>query len=90
MQNIFKKFALGAMAAGAALAVSACGDTSAPVDNTADVNTTDMMLEEGTTNDITSMDAAAGADMNVTDGNLMTNELPPLDNSVTDNSANAM
>lgn len=89
MQTILKKFALGAMVAGAALAVSACGDTSAPVDNTVDVNTTDMMLE-GTTNDMTSMDAAAGADMNVTDANMLSNDVAPLDNTVVDNTANAM
>jgi hypothetical protein len=88
MQTILKKFALGAMVAGAALAVSACGDTSAPVDNSMDVSTTDMSME-GTTNDITSMDAAAGADMNMTD-NMMANDVAPMDNMVVDNTVNAM
>lgn len=91
MQILAKKFALGAMVAGAALAVSACGGSNTtPVDNTAaDLNATTDMSMDGLANDATSLDAAAGADMNVTDANAMMNEAAPAADATT-NTTNAM
>ncbi len=91
MQIFVKKFALGAMVAGAALAVSACGSNdTTPVDNSAvDLNATTDMSMDGLANDATSLDAAAGADMNVTDANALANEAAPAADATT-NTTNAM
>lgn len=91
MQIFVKKFALGTMVAGAALAVSACGGSNtAPVDNNAaDLNATTDMSMDGLTNDATSLDAAAGADMNAVDANALANEVAPNANAMT-NTTNAM
>jgi hypothetical protein len=58
----------GSMIAGAALLVTACGGgENAEANNTAtmEMNTMDPMME-GTTNDVTAIDAGTGADANMT------------------------
>lgn len=52
---------------GAALLVSACGGGSDEANNTmmTDMNATDTMMD-GTTNDVTAIDAGTGADANMT------------------------
>lgn len=74
MRNLFSKLAIGTMVAGAALAVSACGDKSTNI-TTENTTMTDMnAMDEGTTNDMTAVDAAAGADANMAmDMNAMDN-----------------
>lgn len=67
MRNIVSKIVNGGLVAGAALLVTACGGgEEAEVNNTAmtEMNATDTMLD-GTTNDVTSIDAATGADVNM-------------------------
>jgi hypothetical protein len=56
------------MIAGAALLVSACGGGSGDEANNTmmtDMNATDTMMD-GTTNDVTAIDAGTGADANMT------------------------
>lgn len=68
MRNIFSKIVSGSMIAGAALLVSACGGAeNEEVDEVivTDMNATDTMMD-GTTNDVTAIDAATGADANMT------------------------
>ena len=71
MRDLFKKAMTGSMIAGAALLVAACGGDNAEVNNTmTDLNATDPLLE-GTTNDVTAIDAGTGADANMAaDANL--------------------
>ena len=67
MRNIFKKALTGSMIAGAALVVSACGGGgNEAANNTAgtEMDATDPMME-GTTNDVTAIDGANGADANM-------------------------
>jgi hypothetical protein len=61
------KILTGSMIAGAALLVSACGGGADEANNTAmtDMNATDTMMD-GTTNDVTAIDAGTGADANMT------------------------
>jgi hypothetical protein len=69
MRDLFKKAMTGSMIAGAALLVAACGGDNAEVNNTTtDLNATDPLLE-GTTNDVTAIDAGTGLDTNLTDTN---------------------
>lgn len=71
MRDLFKKAMTGSMIAGAALLVAACGGDNAEVNNTTtDLNATDPLLE-GTTNDVTAIDAGTGLDANMaTDANV--------------------
>ncbi len=61
MRHLISKLMTGSMVAGAALLVAACGssETANTTDNTTmtDLNT---MAPEGTTNDMTAIDAAGG------------------------------
>lgn len=68
MRNIISKVMTCSMIAGAALAVSACGGAeNEEAENViiTDMNATDTMMD-GTTNDVTAIDAATGADANMT------------------------
>ena len=71
MRDLMSKLITGSMIAGAALFVSACGGGESA--NTAETNMTEMnSMEpmEGTTNDVTAVDGAMGADANMaTDSN---------------------
>ncbi|MBA3676813.1 MAG: hypothetical protein H0W74_05350 [Sphingosinicella sp.] len=71
MRSLFKKAMTGSMIAGAALLVAACGGDNAEVNNTTtDLNAMDPMME-GTTNDVTAIDAGTGMDSNMaTDANM--------------------
>ena len=65
MRDLFSK---ATMIAGAALLVTACGGgEEAEVNNTAamEMNTMDPMMD-GSTNDVTAIDAGTGADANMT------------------------
>jgi hypothetical protein len=66
MRALLSKVTTGAMIAGAALLVTACGGENAQVNNTAtmEMNTLDPMMD-GTTNDVTAIDAGTGADTNM-------------------------
>jgi len=66
MRNLIKKVMTGSMIAGAALLVSACGDANdAEVNNAmTDMNAMDPMMD-GTTNDVTAIDAGTGMDSNM-------------------------
>ena len=67
MRDLFKKVMTGSMVAGAALLVAACGGgEEAEVNNTAmtEMDATDTMMD-GTTNDVTAIDAGTGADANM-------------------------
>ena len=66
MRDLMSKLITGSMIAGAALFVSACGGGESA--NTAETNMTEMnSMEpmEGTTNDVTAVDGAMGADANM-------------------------
>jgi hypothetical protein len=67
MRDLFKKAMTGSMIAGAALLVAACGGGGEAANNTAgtEMDATDPMME-GTTNDVTAIDGANGADANMT------------------------
>jgi hypothetical protein len=68
MRALFSKVMTGSMIAGAALLVSACGGGSGDEANNTmmtDMNATDTMMD-GTTNDVTAIDAGTGADANMT------------------------
>ena len=67
MRNVFSKMLTGSMVASAALLVAACGGTeTAETDNTmaTDMNAMDPAMT-GTTNDVSAIDAATGADANM-------------------------
>jgi hypothetical protein len=67
MRDLFKKAMTGSMIAGAALLVAACGGGGGDAaNNTAatEMDATDPMME-GTTNDVTAIDGANGADANL-------------------------
>lgn len=74
MRNLISKIMTCSMIAGAALVVSACGGAeNEEAENVliTDMNTTDTMMD-GTTNDVTAIDAATGADANMTMDSNMT------------------
>lgn len=78
MRNLFSKFAIGSMIAGAALLVSACGQSESTA-NTTDTNMTDLNTvdsSEGMTNDASALDATAN-DANVVVDNASSNEAAP-------------
>ena len=67
MRDLLSKIVTGGMVAGAALLVTACGGgEDAEANNSAmtEMNATDTMLD-GTTNDVTAIDAGTGADTNM-------------------------
>lgn len=66
MRNIFSKIVTSSMVAGAALLVSACGGETEEANNTAmmEMDATDTMMD-GTTNDVTAIDAGTGMDTNM-------------------------
>ncbi len=82
MRDIFKKAMTGAMIAGAALTVAACGGTeTAATNNTMmEMDATDPMMD-GMTNDVTAVDAGTmdgnmAMDTNMTmDANMMANDM---------------
>ena len=90
MRDLFKKAIAGSMIAGAALLVSACGGgEEAEVNNTAMTEMGTDPLMDGTTNDVTAIDAANGMDANMTmDSNLMMNDM--MSNDADTNLANGM
>ena len=90
MRDLFKKAIAGSMIAGAALLVSACGGgEEAEVNNTAMTEMGTDPLMDGTTNDVTAIDAANGMDANMTmDSNLMMNDM--VSNDADTNLANGM
>lgn len=90
MRDLFKKAITGSMIAGAALLVSACGGgEEAEVNNTAMTEMGTDPLMDGTTNDVTAIDAANGMDANMTmDSNLMMNDM--MSNDADTNLANGM
>lgn len=82
MRATFTKLMTVSMVAGAALLVSACGGSETA--NTATTNTTEMSNDmgdsmEGSMNDVTAMDATAGADANMAMDSM--NEAAPMENS---------
>ena len=69
MRHLISKLMTGSMVAGAALLVAACG-SSETANTTENTSMTDMntMEPEGTTNDMTAIDAAGG---NMADNSMM-------------------
>ena len=66
MRDLIKTVMTSSMVAGAALFVVACGGDKTEVNNTTvDINAMDPMMD-GTTNDVTAIDAGTGADANMT------------------------
>jgi len=102
MRDLLSKLLTGSMVAGAALVVSACGgsENANTVDNTTVTEMDAMEPVDGTTNDMTAVDGAAGtgnmsADANMTmdtnsmsSGNMMSNNM--MMNTATGNMTNAM
>ncbi|MGF1549409.1 MAG: hypothetical protein ACFBQW_02580 [Sphingomonadaceae bacterium] len=68
MRDLFSKIMTGSMVAGAALVLAACnGEDAEPVEDEAMVTDVEEMEPvDGTTNDVTAVDATEGADMNMT------------------------
>ena len=66
MRDLFKTVVTGSMVAGAALLVAACGGGGTEANNTTntELEAVDPMME-GTTNDVTAIDGANGADANL-------------------------
>jgi len=95
MRDIFKKAMTGSMIAGAALLVAACGGTeTAETNNTMmEMDATDPMLD-GTTNDVTAVDAGTmdgnmAMDSNMTmDANMM--DMNMSNDTMTNNMTNGM
>lgn len=89
MRDLFKKAIAGSLIAGAAL-LSACGGgEEAEVNNMAmtEMGTDPMM--DGTTNDVTAIDAANGMDGNMMmDSNMMMNDM--MTNDADTNLANGL
>jgi len=86
MRDLLKTVLTSSMVAGAALLVAACGGgEQAEVNNTA---ATDVAVDE-LGNDVTAVDATAGADANLVDtnatmdANVATNEVGAVDANVT-------
>ena len=72
MRNLLNKLMTGSMVVGAALVVSACGGTenADTVDNTTVTGMDSMEPVDGTTNDMTAMDAANGVGNMSADANM--------------------
>jgi len=89
MRDLFKKVMAGSMIAGAALLVSACGGgENAEANNTAMTEMgTDPMLD-GTTNDVTAIDAGTGADANMAMDANMTMDMNATDMNATNTMTN--
>ena len=92
MRDLMSKLITGSMIAGAALFVSACGGGESA--NTAETNMTEMnSMEpmEGTTNDVTAVDGAMGADANMaTDSNMSSGAMMDSNMSSSNMTTNAM
>lgn len=91
MRDTFSKLMTGAMVAGAALLVSACGSNETPA---TDANTTELINSvdasmEGSMNDVTAVDAAGASDNIVMDNNAVAVDAT-VSNTAADNSTNAM
>lgn len=87
MRDLLKTVLTSSMVAGAALLVSACGGgEKAEVNNTA---ATDVAADEMLGNDVTAVDATAGADANLAEANVAT-EAAPAANTADANMTNGM
>lgn len=64
MRALLSKVMTGSMIAGAALVVAACGSNDNAANNMTDMNAADTMMD-GTTNDVTAVDAGTGMDNNM-------------------------
>ena len=89
MRDTFSKLMTVAMVAGAALLVSACGGKET---TTADTNTTEFSNSaeatmEGSTNDVTAVDAAGASDNVIVDN---AGAAADTGNATADNATNAM
>lgn len=82
MRDTFSRLMTSAMVAGAALLVSACGESSTPADANSVVNAEEPSLE-GSVNDVTAVDAAGASDNVVLD-----NADTPVDNTADTSNAN--
>ena len=81
MRDTFSKLLTGAMVAGAALLVSACGgDKPAADTNTTELNAAEPSME-GSVNDVTAVDAAGASDNMVMDNGVA------ADNAIVDDAA---
>lgn len=92
MRDLFSKMMTGSMVAGAALLVAACGGDTTEVNNTAmtEMDATDTMMD-GTTNDVTAIDAGTGLDDNMAMDTNMTMDANMTDMNTTDaNMTNGM
>jgi hypothetical protein len=92
MRDLFKKAMTGSMIAGAALLVAACGGGEEAETNnmmTTEMGTDPML--DGTTNDVTAIDAGTGADANMAMDANMTMDANVADMNTTDaNTMNGM
>lgn len=91
MRDLFSKAMTGSMVAGAALLVAACGDDRAEVNNTAmtEMDATDTMMD-GTTNDVTAIDAGTGMDSNMAMDSNMTMDANMTNDTTDTNVTNGM
>lgn len=87
MRAILSKVMTGSMVAGAALLVAACGGSEdAAVNNTAmtEMDSNDMMMMDGMTNDMTAVDAGTNAAGNMaTDMTMDSNTTAPVNDTTT-------
>lgn len=88
MRDTFSKLMTGAMVAGAALLVSACGSSETPATNTTELNAAEPSME-GSMNDVTAVDAAGASD-NVVMDNAAGASDAATDNATAGNATNAM
>lgn len=87
MRDTFSKLMTGAMVAGAALLVSACGSNETPATNTTELSNAAEPTMEGSTNDVTAVDAAGASDNIVIDNGVAATD---AGNATADNATNAM
>ena len=88
MRDTFSKLMTGAMVAGAALLVSACGSSETPATNTTELNAAEPSME-GSMNDVTAVDAAGASDNVVMDNAPVASDAA-TDNATAGNATNAM
>ncbi|ARS27193.1 hypothetical protein [Sphingomonas sp. KC8] len=88
MRDTFSKLMTGAMVAGAALLVSACGSSETPATNTTELNAAEPSME-GSMNDVTAVDAAGASDNVVMDNAAVASDAA-TDNATAGNATNAM
>lgn len=87
MRDTFSKLMTGAMVAGAALLVSACGSSETPATNTTELSNIAEPTMEGSTNDVTAVDAAGASDNVVVDNGVAAAD---AGNATAGNATNAM